>query len=171
MMICIYGSHEVGKSTIAFRITGREFDQLFEPTLDDSFQKRLNVDDEVCVVDVIDTSTIEYEPRYWAEYILSLSQGFIFVYSITSIESFDRIIELHQNILRIKKTNYFPLVLVGNKADTKEERQVSSKNGISLSKYLGCPFFEVSGLNGYNIEESLVQLIREVRKYTIKIKN
>ena len=47
------------------------------------------------------------------------------MYSITSRRSFDEVVQFIDQIRRVYKTEYKPIVLVGNKADLADERQVS----------------------------------------------
>ena len=52
-------------------------------------------------------------------------QGFIFVYSIVSVQSFLDIKVMRQQICRVKATEQVPIILVGNKVDL-HERQVQT---------------------------------------------
>ena len=51
-------------------------------------------------------------------------EGFLLVYSITSRSSFEEVSTFHQQILRVKDKDYFPVVVVANKCDLEYERQV-----------------------------------------------
>ena len=58
-------------------------------------------------------------------------EGFLLVYSITSRNSFEEISTFHQQILRVKDKDSFPVILIANKCDLEFERQVGM-NGMSL---------------------------------------
>jgi small GTP-binding protein len=60
------------------------------------------------------------------EQYMRTGEGFLLVYSITSRNSFDEILTFHQQILRVKDKDYFPVVVVANKCDLEYERQVGS---------------------------------------------
>lgn len=62
--------------------------------------------------------------RAMREQYMRTGEGFILVYSITARESFEEINQFHQQILRVKDKDNFPMVLVGNKCDLEYERQV-----------------------------------------------
>jgi small GTP-binding protein len=66
------------------------------------------------------------------EQYMRTGEGFVLVYSITARESFEEINQFHQQILRVKDKDNFPMVLVGNKCDLEFERQVGM-NGERLS--------------------------------------
>ena len=56
-------------------------------------------------------------------------QGFLMVYSITSRSSFDEITSFREQILRVKDADKAPMVLVANKSDLENERQVTTGEG------------------------------------------
>ena len=51
-------------------------------------------------------------------------EGFLCVYSITSRTSYDEITTFHQQILRVKDKDFFPIIIVANKSDLESERKV-----------------------------------------------
>jgi len=57
-----------------------------------------------------------------------------------------------------------PMMLVGNKCDLEEQRQVSSEEGQSLARTIGCQFKEASAKTRVNVEEAFYDLVREIRK-------
>ena len=66
------------------------------------------------------------------EQYMRTGEGFILVYSITARESFEEINQFHQQILRVKDKDNFPMVLVGNKCDLEYERQVGMNGELIL---------------------------------------
>jgi GTPase SAR1 family protein len=58
--------------------------------------------------------------------IIQEADGFLLVYSITSLDSFDYITTLHQKIVRIKKRERIAAVIVANKRDLEKECRVGS---------------------------------------------
>lgn len=59
------------------------------------------------------------------EQYMRTGEGFLIIYSIASRASFDEIMQYQQQILRVKDRDAFPMVLVGNKSDLEDEREVS----------------------------------------------
>lgn len=53
-------------------------------------------------------------------------EGFIICYSITDRRSFHEVREFKQLIYRVRRTDDTPVVLVGNKSDLAQLRQVSA---------------------------------------------
>ena len=51
--------------------------------------------------------------------------GFIVVYSITAMRSFNDIVTMRDQIVRVKGTEQVPILLVGNKVDLAHNREVA----------------------------------------------
>uniref|UniRef100_A0A6B2LK98 Uncharacterized protein n=1 Tax=Arcella intermedia TaxID=1963864 RepID=A0A6B2LK98_9EUKA len=94
-------------------------------------------------------------------------EGFLLGYSVTSKVSFQDINNFYQQILRVKGTDWFPAVLVGNKCDLEKSREVSKNEGIQWAKEKGIPFFETSAKTGLNVKQSLLTLITMAHLYKI----
>lgn len=111
--------------------------------------------------DCADTTT----NRAMREQYMRTGEGFLLVYSITSRNSFDEIMTFHQQILRVKDKDYFPVIVVANKCDLEYERQVGSHEGRELAKHFGCRFIETSAKQRINVDEAFSNLVREIRRY------
>jgi GTPase KRas protein len=118
-------------------------------------------------------------------------EGFLLVYSITSRNSFEEISTFHQQILRVKDQDSFPVIVVANKCDLEYERQVGMNGsfhlshlvsstkltlasflpfchlaeGRDLAKHFGCKFIETSAKQRINVDEAFSNLVREIRKH------
>lgn len=62
------------------------------------------------------------------------ADGFLLVFSTTSQDDLREIITFRDQILRVKDTDYVPMILVGSKCDLALERQISTKEGSALAK-------------------------------------
>ena len=81
-------------------------------------------------------------------------QGFVLVYSITSQATFNDLIDIKDQIMRVKDIGTdVPLVLVGNKCDLEDERAVGKQQGESLAQSFGCTFLETSAKLEVNVNE------------------
>lgn len=107
--------------------------------MSDSYRKQCVIDDEVALLDVLDTAGQE-EYSAMREQYMRTGEGFLLVYSITSRQSFEEIMTFQQQILRVKDKDYFPIIVVGNKCDLEGERQVSKQGKESE---MGFPLFPV----------------------------
>jgi GTPase SAR1 family protein len=86
-------------------------------------------------------------------------QGFVLVYSITSQATFNDLIDIKDQIMRVKDIGAdIPMVLVGNKNDLEDERVVGKQNGESLARSFACTFLEASAKLQVNVNEVSSQL-------------
>jgi GTPase KRas protein len=121
-------------TTRQLRVSARPKRNLRETRLTraDSYRKQCVIDDEVALLDVLDTAGQE-EYSAMREQYMRTGEGFLLVYSITDRQSYEEIMTFQQQILRVKDKDYFPMIVVGNKCDLDGERQVSTQ-GASMSR-------------------------------------
>lgn len=74
----------------------------------------------------------------------------VLVYDTTSRQSFQDISGIFSAYEQLRD---FIIVLVGNKSDLREQRQVQQQEGVELAHNLGAYFWEVSALEGDSINE------------------
>ena len=149
----VVGGGGVGKSCLTIQLIQSHFVDEYDPTIEgaspsipslllstnnsnkldltDSYRKQCVIDEEVALLDVLDTAGQE-EYSAMREQYMRTGEGFLLVYSITSRQSFEEIMTFQQQILRVKDKDYFPIIVVGNKCDLEGERQVS-KQGTSAT--------------------------------------
>lgn len=82
------------------------------------------------------------------------------VYSITARSTFERIERFRTQIARVKDSDTVPIVLVGNKVDRANEREVGKEEGAALARRLGCDFVEASAKTRVNLELPYYTLVR-----------
>ena len=128
----------------------------------DAFKMEI-IDDETCLLRIHDTAAeVEYPAMRDNE--MRHGQGFVCLYAINSRSSFDEITSFRERILWVKDEDKVPMVLVGNKCDLEEERQVTTVEGQDLAKSFDCPFYETSTRKCVNIQEAFYELVREIQK-------
>lgn len=89
------------------------------------------------------------------------ANGIILVYDITDRQSFIDI----ENWLNEIQTHASPNVtkiLVGNKSDLEDDRQVSYQEGKEFAEKLGMEFLETSAKTRVNIDESFMKLTKAI---------
>merc|ERR1712137_540867 len=161
--LVIVGGGGVGKSALTIQLIQNHFIDEYDPTIEDSYRKQVTIDDETCLLDILDTAGQEEYSAMRDQYMRT-GQGFLCTFAITSRSSFDEITSFREQILRVKDEDKVPMVLVGNKCDLEEERQVTTVEGQDLAKSFGCPIYETSAKARINVEEAFYELVREIRK-------
>lgn len=137
----------------------------YDPTIEDSYRKHCIIDNEPALLDVLDTAGQE-EYSAMREQYMRTGEGFLLVYSVTSRSSFEELATFYQQILRVKDSDFVPVLLVGNKCDLEDERQVSYDEGLELSKQFNCPFLETSAKQKINVESSFYGLVRIIKQHS-----
>ncbi|KAI3660620.1 hypothetical protein MP638_004612 [Amoeboaphelidium occidentale] len=162
--LVVVGGGGVGKSALTIQFIQSHFVDEYDPTIEDSYRKQCVIDDEVALLDVLDTAGQE-EYSAMREQYMRTGEGFLCVYSITSKNSFEEISTFHQQILRVKDKDFFPIIIVANKCDLESERQVSTQEGRDLAKQFQCKFIESSAKQKINVDEAFYSLVREIRRF------
>lgn len=133
-----------------------------DPTIEDSYRKTIQVDDQTILLDILDTASIE-EFSAMRDMYMRGANGFVLVYSVIDQSSFDEIPQIRDQILRVKDTDSFPMILVGTKIDL-GDRQVGTVQGQTLARSYNIPFLEVSSKTGTNVGQVFDELAREIQK-------
>jgi len=160
----VVGGGAVGKSALTIQFIQSHFVDEYDPTIEDSYRKQCVIDEEVALLDILDTAGQE-EYSAMREQYMRTGEGFLLVYSIIDKSSFEEIQTFHSQILRVKDKDSFPMILVGNKCDLASERQVSVAEGTELAKNLGIPVVETSAKQRLNVDFAFHELVRIIRKF------
>jgi len=165
--LVVLGGGGVGKSALTIRLVTDNFLDEYDPTIEDSYRKQVMIDEEMALLDILDTAGQEEFSSMQDQWMRD-GKGFLLVYNIISKDTFDEVTVLYDKILRTKDADKVPLVLVGNKCDLKNQRAVEYKEGAALAQQWDCPFYETSAKVKVNNEACFFQLVREIRLQTIK---
>ena len=93
--------------------------------------------------------------------LIKKANGIILMYDITNQSSFDSLPEIIKNI-KEERGNDFPMILVGNKADLEQDREIKKEQGEDLAFKNEMGFFEVSNKEGTNIEEAGLDIVNKI---------
>jgi len=162
--LIVLGDGGVGKSCLTLQFIQGVFMEDYDPTIEDSYRKHCVIDNELALLDILDTAGQDDYSAMREQYMRS-GEGFLLVYSITSRGSFQAVKDFYQQILRTKDKDSFPVVLVANKSDLEFERQIPIAEGRELARRMNCPCIETSAKQKYNVDESFAAIVREIRKY------
>jgi len=163
--LVVVGGGAVGKSALTIQLIQQHFVKEYDPTIEDSYRKQVTIDEETCLLDILDTAGQDEYSAMRDQYMRS-GQGFLCVYSITNRSSFEEIDTFREQIQRVKDAERVPMILVGNKCDLEADRQVSMDEGREKAKMFGCPWMETSALARIRCDDCFYELVREIRKDT-----
>jgi small GTP-binding protein len=156
----IVGDHEVGKTSIIRRFVEKKFSEDYRATIG------LNVlthnfeffGNEIGVT-LYDLGAQKFFRRFRKVYYSGAQAAFI-VFDLSHRESFNNIINWYNELKEFTSDEEIPIVLVGNKSDLSEERQVFYQEGVKQANKLSekeivkLSYIETSALTGENIEDA-----------------
>lgn len=136
--------------------------ESYDPTIEDSYRKAIEVDGRHVILEILDTAGTE-QFTAMRELYMKTGQGFLLVFSITSMSSLYELAELREQIRRIKEDDRVPMVLVGNKSDLEDDRAVPRARAFKTSQEWGeVPYYEASARRRANVDEVFVDLCRQI---------
>ena len=132
--------------------------------MEDNYYVNCTVDNEEYKIHILDTSgDSAYENMHEKWY--TSCDGFLCCYSCASVNSFDLVGNIRQEILSIKKSEDVPFVLAATQCETSVERkEVTTKEGLSLAYRFGVPFFQTSSMQGKfeDVDMAFTAVVREI---------
>ncbi|KAJ6235558.1 ras-like protein rasb [Anaeramoeba flamelloides] len=166
--LVVVGGGGVGKSALTIQFVQSHFIEEYDPTIEDAYRRQVKIDDETHLLDILDTAGQEEYSAMRDSYMRS-GEAFLIVYSVTDRNSFDEIATFHEQITRVKDSDDVPIIIVGNKSDLENQRQISRGEGQDLAKTYGCPFFETSAKYRINVDEVFFETVREINRQKEKL--
>ncbi|KAF2812805.1 uncharacterized protein BDZ99DRAFT_381793 [Mytilinidion resinicola] len=166
--LVVLGDGGVGKTALTLRLRFSHFVETYDPTIKDLYLKHAQIDEQVCLLDILDTAGQEEYFALQDQWIRG-GEGFLLVYSISSRSSFTRIRDFHCQIQMVKESTISgsplsaPVMLVANKCDRVLEREISTQEGSALAHELGCGFVETSVKTGVNVDKAFYDVVRQLR--------
>ena len=159
----VMGSGGVGKSAITVRLVQDRFSTAYDPTIEDSYVKLLNVDGKNAKLDILDTAGQDDFEAIRETYMRS-GNGFLVVFSLTDPSSFDAIDTFIKDIRLTSGKEDIPIVACGNKCDLESERSVKKEEAEQYFQSVNVPYFETSASKNINVEASFQEVTRRMRK-------
>jgi len=127
------------------------FDSTYQATIGiDFLSKTMYLEDRTVRLQLWDTAGQERFRSLIPSYIRDSSVAVV-VYDITSQKSFQQTRKWVDDV-RGERGNDVIIVLVGNKTDLSEKREVKAEDGEAEAKRLGCLFVETSAKVGHNVK-------------------
>lgn len=162
--IVVLGAGGVGKSALTVQFVQGVYIESYDPTIEDSYRKVTEIDQRPCTLEILDTAGVEQFTAMRELYIKN-GQGFILVYSVNNKDSLRELLELREQIIRIKDNANVPMVLVANKSDLEEQREVTPEMGVQVANSWGrTPFYETSAKYCLNVEQVFTDLVRQIMR-------
>jgi len=163
--VIMVGSGGVGKSALTLQFMYDEFVEDYEPTKADSYRKNTILGGNECQIDILDTAGQEDYAAIRDNYYRS-GEGFLCIFSITEAESFQATEDFRDQILRVKgadsQANNIPFILVGNKSDIANRRQVPYELAAAKAEEWGVEYIETSAKTRDNVDKIYYDLLTKI---------
>ena len=144
--IIVIGDAGVGKSNIITKYTRNVFDETMKPTLGVEFiMKKIAVKEKAVKLQIWDTAGQE-KYRALAKNMYRNAVGVLIVYDVSKRRSFDSVRKWAEEA-RQYTSEGSSVIIVGNKKDLVELREVSVEEAQTVSQELKCYFLETSALD------------------------
>ena len=157
----IVGDVSVGKSCIMLRFSSNQFREEHELTIWVEFAiKFYEIKNKNIKIQIWDTAGEEAFQSITKNYYKN-AIGALLVYDITKKSSFDHLKNWLDNI-RENSSRNIKIILIGNKTDLEDKREVTFQEGEEFAKNNGLFFLETSAKNFTNINESFNKLTEEI---------
>ncbi|KAI9496597.1 ras-related protein rab-like protein-6A [Zychaea mexicana] len=145
------GEQSVGKTSLITRFMYDSFDNTYQATIGiDFLSKTMYLEDKTVRLQLWDTAGQERFRSLIPSYIRDSSVAVI-VYDISNRESFMNTSKWIDDV-RAERGNQVIIVLVGNKTDLNEKREVTPDEGEKRAKELNVMFIETSAKAGHNVK-------------------
>ena len=159
--VILIGDSGVGKTNIMSKFLKNQFMEESKATIGVEFGSKLfNHEGHKIKAQIWDTAGQEKYKAITGAYYKG-SKGALVVYDITQKKTFENI-EKWVNDLKAAGDPKIIIILIGNKNDLDNKRQVSKDQGEEKARSFGCAFLETSAYSGDNIDKAFNLMVKEI---------
>ena len=166
--LLIIGDSSVGKTSILTRYTTGNFKEEYLATVGlDYFSKQELINNKTIQIKIWDTAGQERYKALTPAYFKN-AEGVLVVYDVTATDSFNNLkfwinsIKTNMESKNIK----IPIVLMGNKIDLEESREIRKEIAEKYANENNYKYFESSAKTGEGIDKAVRELVVQVINQT-----
>ncbi|KAG4442126.1 hypothetical protein IFR05_002412 [Cadophora sp. M221] len=160
--ILILGDEGVGKRSIIHTcLHHHDRPEYDSPTSEAQYRTAIIVNGSMQRLELqsLNSNTVSEYPSL-ASHVLREVDGLMFVFDISSAESFEGIKKTYSQLR--KERNHRPIILVGNKSDKLNTREVSTKAGLQLAQAWHCDFLEITATKNGEADDVFLNLATQI---------
>ena len=157
--LAVLGTKLVGKTALIYRFLNDNIPSTRETTVEDQYKKVLNINDIQCELNILDTAGKD-EYQTMLESWIEFSSCFLLVYSIDNKDSLKQVKIYYEKIAQKKGKQFFSVLIVGNKCDLDNNRQIRKEEAEIYGNSIGVEVLETSALNNINVNEAFLKLVQ-----------
>jgi small GTP-binding protein len=164
--VVVAGSSGVGKTSLVTHLISDSFHEETEPTIGVQFKTySLQADGQTIELQIWDTAGQERFKSVAKAYFRNALGG-ILVFDLTSRQSFDEL-NIWINDLNTLCAANAHVVLVGNKSDLTETREIIASEAQVFAQRYNLVYLETSAKSGDNVADAFVRLGTEILRKVI----
>ena len=161
--VVLVGDSFVGKTNIMSKYIKNEFHEDSKATVGVEFgSKQFTIEGHLIKAQIWDTAGQERYKAITSAYYKGAKGAFI-VYDITRKQSFESV-EKWVNDVTAVADQKITIILIGNKSDLEDQRQITKEQGQEKANKLELAFLETSALSGENLDKAFDMMMNEVYK-------
>ena len=155
--IVLFGDEGVGKTSLVERFINNRFEEDYTSTLGyNVFEKTVIYNECLISLLIFDFGGQERYTRLRQFYARGANAAFM-VFDLTNEQSFANLITWKSDLFGFAGT--IPFILIGNKSDLEEQRQVKKEEVLKMCSFLGgMAYYETSARTGRAVEDAFYQL-------------
>lgn len=143
------------------------FEDNYQATIGiDFMSQKLHIEDKVIILNLWDTAGQERFKSLIPSYIKDSAVAVV-CYDVTSRESFTSVEKWVEDAKAIRENDVL-LVLVGNKSDMEQQRQVPHEEAKEYADRMNFMFYETSAKTGYNVKAVFNELAKKLTGIEVK---
>jgi len=157
--ILILGDSSVGKTCFLTRYADNTFQEVHMSTIGIDYKlKNVKMEDgKIVKLQIWDTAGQDRFRSITKNYYKG-ANGIVVIFSVTDKKTFGNVKSwIHQ--IKAEVDEKVTIILVGNKIDDEENREVTKEEGEEAARNFGLDFFECSAKTGENINSTFNELV------------
>ena len=165
--VLLIGNSDVGKSSLILRYVDQVWNDVFVPTIGVDFKvKSLEIEKKSIKLQIWDTAGQERFRNVISSYFKG-AHGILLIFDITSRNSFKELENWLGEVERNASSQILK-ILIGNKCDLEEEREISKDEGEAFAMRNGMQYIETSAKINTNVNEAFEALAKIMVEYNNK---
>ena len=161
LKIILIGDSAVGKTNIMSKYLKNTFLEESKATVGVEFGSKIfTIEGHNIKAQIWDTAGQEKYKAITGAYYKGCKGAFV-VYDITRKDTFISV-ERWVHDLKTAGDQKLTVILIGNKSDLENQREILKEQGEEKAKSFGCAFLETSALSGNNIEKAFEMMVKEI---------
>lgn len=164
--LVLVGKLGVGKSAMIVRFLTKRFIGEYDQNIGLMYHYHKRLENQQVRVEILESGGKDFIES--SDVHTLWGDLFLLVYAINDRSSFEELIPLRQHLEKVRAADKPLVVLIGNKKDTKNDREVSKQEGLQFSKENNCSFYEISTKASYEeVENVFSEAIRDIARHKL----